>query len=313
MSEQHLIEVKNLCKYFPAGKKRTLKAVDNVSLFIRPGETLGLVGESGCGKTTCGRTILKLYNQTSGQIFFEGKEISHLKGKELLQFKKNAQMIFQDPYSSLDPRMTVREIIREGMLNHDIHKGDRAAQDQFIDRLLLMVGLNREHADRFPHEFSGGQRQRIGIARCLVMDPEFIIADEPISALDVSIRAQVLNLMSKLQQERGLTYLFIAHDLSVMRFICNRIAVIHKGVIVELAETEELFKHPLHPYTRVLLSAVPVPNPHVEQKKKVLVYDPSCHNYSANERPIWTEIAPGHFVRGSERELNAYSEKLAKR
>ena len=216
------------------------------------------------------------------------------------------------PYLKYPERAKVDYIVSEGLTNirHDLSHEEI---EERVAKALLDVGLLPEFASRFPHEFSGGQRQRIGIARCLVMDPEFIIADEPISALDVSIRAQVLNLMSKLQQERGLTYLFIAHDLSVMRFICDRIAVIHKGVIVELAETEELFKYPLHPYTRVLLSAVPVPNPHVEQKKKVLVYDPSCHNYSANERPMWLEIAPGHFVRGSERELTAYREKLAKR
>jgi ATPase components of various ABC-type transport systems, contain duplicated ATPase len=220
MSEQHLIEVKNLCKYFPAGKKRTLKAVDNVSLFIRPGETLGLVGESGCGKTTCGRTILKLYNQTSGQIFFEGKEISHLKGKELLQFKKNAQMIFQDPYSSLDPRMTIAEIIAEGMTVH-MHLSDKEKQER-VSELLATVGLTEDYANRFAHELSGGQRQRIGIARALAVEPKFIVCDEPISALDVSIQAQIVNLLIKLQHDKNLTYLFISHDLSMVRHISDR-------------------------------------------------------------------------------------------
>ena len=310
-----LLDVKNLHTHFISGHgktKVTVKAVNGVSFQVKNGETFGLVGESGCGKTTLGRTIIRLYNPSSGEVTFGGRIISGKKDAELQKFlTSNIAMVFQDPIASLNPRMTVQEIIAEGLKIKGIK--DEATVRNMVGEALYRVGLLPEHATRYPHEFSGGQRQRIGIARCLVMDPEFIIADEPISALDVSIRAQVLNLMSKLQQERGLTYLFIAHDLSVMRFICNRIAVIHKGVIVELAETEELFKHPLHPYTRVLLSAVPVPNPHVEQKKKVLVYDPSCHNYSANERPMWLEIAPGHFVRGSERELNAYREKLAKR
>ena len=310
-----LLDVKNLHTHFISGHgktKVTVKAVNGVSFQVKNGETFGLVGESGCGKTTLGRTIIRLYNPSSGEVTFGGRIISGKKDAELQKFlTSNIAMVFQDPIASLNPRMTVQEIIAEGLKIKGIK--DEATVRNMVGEALYRVGLLPEHATRYPHEFSGGQRQRIGIARCLVMDPEFIIADEPISALDVSIRAQVLNLMSKLQQERGLTYLFIAHDLSVMRFICDRIAVIHKGVIVELAETEELFKHPLHPYTRVLLSAVPVPNPHVEQKKKVLVYDPSCHNYSANERPMWLEIAPGHFVRGSERELTAYREKLEKR
>ena len=320
MSEQkNLVEVQHLQQYFPAGgvgkNKQYVQAVDDVSFAIRKGETLGLVGESGCGKTTTGRTLLRLYEPTDGTIIYDGKVLFDKKKKiavDMLPYRRRMQIVFQDPYASLDPRMTIGDIVGEGIDIHHLCANAKERHDKIIS-LLERVGLNSEHANRYPHEFSGGQRQRIGIARSLIMEPEFIIADEPISALDVSIRAQVLNLMSKLQKEHGLTYLFIAHDLSVMRFICDRIAVIHKGVIVELAETEELFKHPLHPYTRVLLSAVPVPNPHVEQKKKVLVYDPSCHNYSANERPMWLEIAPGHFVRGSERELTAYREKLAKR
>ena len=307
-----LLSVRNMDVTFGKGKN-AFKAVNDVSFDVYRGETFGLVGESGSGKTTIGRAIIRINKLSAGEVIYDGKRISgqidHETDREVI---KNIQMIFQDPMASLNERAKVDYIVSEGLTNirHDLSHEEI---EERLAKALLDVGLLPEFASRFPHEFSGGQRQRIGIARCLVMDPEFIIADEPISALDVSIRAQVLNLMSKLQQERGLTYLFIAHDLSVMRFICNRIAVIHKGVIVELAETEELFKHPLHPYTRVLLSAVPVPNPHVEQKKKVLVYDPSCHNYSANERPVWTEIAPGHFVRGSERELNAYREKLAKR
>ena len=307
-----LLSVRNMDVTFGKGKN-AFKAVNNVSFDVYRGETFGLVGESGSGKTTIGRAIIRINKLSAGEVIYDGKRISgqidHETDREVI---KNIQMIFQDPMASLNERAKVDYIVSEGLTNirHDLSHEEI---EERVAKALLDVGLLPEFASRFPHEFSGGQRQRIGIARCLVMDPEFIIADEPISALDVSIRAQVLNLMSKLQQKRGLTYLFIAHDLSVMRFICNRIAVIHKGVIVELAETEELFKHPLHPYTRVLLSAVPVPNPHVEQKKKVLVYDPSCHNYSANERPMWLEIAPGHFVHGSERELTAYREKLAKR
>ena len=272
-----LLSVRNMDVTFGKGRN-AFKAVNDVSFDVYRGETFGLVGESGSGKTTIGRAIIRINKLSAGEVIYDGKRISgqidHETDREVI---KNIQMIFQDPMASLNERAKVDYIVSEGLTNirHDLSHEEI---EERVAKALLDVGLLPEFASRFPHEFSGGQRQRIGIARCLVMDPEFIIADEPISALDVSIRAQVLNLMSKLQQERGLTYLFIAHDLSVMRFICNRIAVIHRGVIVELAETEELFKHPLHPYTRVLLSAVPVPNPHVEQKKKVLVYDLSCHN-----------------------------------
>ena len=316
MSEK-VLEIKDLHVAYRTDDA-IVRAVNGLSLSIEAGETVGLVGETGAGKTTTALSIMKLLPSKigtvdKGEILLDGENVLELGEKKMRLLRgSKVSMIFQDPMASLNERAKVDYIVSEGLTNirHDLSHEEI---EERVAKALLDVGLLPEFASRFPHEFSGGQRQRIGIARCLVMDPEFIIADEPISALDVSIRAQVLNLMSKLQQERGLTYLFIAHDLSVMRFICNRIAVIHKGVIVELAETEELFKHPLHPYTRVLLSAVPVPNPHVEQKKKVLVYDPSCHNYSANERPMWLEIAPGHFVRGSERELNAYREKLAKR
>ena len=312
MNKEPLLQVRDMEVTFGKGKKKFV-AVKGVTFDIYKGETFGLVGESGSGKTTIGRAIIRINPISAGEVTFKGQRISGKISRQLdKQVTQKIQMIFQDPMASLNERAKVDYIVSEGLINvhPSISKEEREAA---VSKALSDVGLLPEFASRFPHEFSGGQRQRIGIARALIMEPEFIIADEPISALDVSIRAQVLNLMSKLQKEHGLTYLFIAHDLSVMRFICNRIAVIHKGVIVELAETEELFKHPLHPYTRVLLSAVPVPNPHVEQKKKVLVYDPSCHNYSANERPMWLEIAPGHFVRGSERELTAYREKLAKR
>ena len=307
-----LLEVVDLKEYFDinvgAFKTKPLKAVDGVSFFVNKGETLGLVGESGCGKTTVGRTILNLYKPTSGKIIFDGKEIKDK--KSLAEFRRKATMVFQDPYSSLDPRMTVEDIIAEPL---DIHKMCPTKEERRKRVLELMdyVGLNSEHASRYAHEFSGGQRQRIGIARALIMEPEFIIADEPISALDVSIRAQVLNLMSKLQKEHGLTYLFIAHDLSVMRFICDRIAVIHKGVIVELAETEKLFAHPLHPYTRALLSAIPLPDPKSEKHKKLVIYDPSCHHYET-DKPVWTEIEPGHFIMANKEELEKYNKMLGK-
>ena len=306
-----LVSVRNIDVTFGNGRN-AFKAVDNVSFDIYRGETFGLVGESGSGKTTIGRAIIRINKVSAGDILYEGKRISGKIDWECdREVIRNIQMIFQDPMASLNERAKVNYIISEGLMsvNHGMSAAERKEK---VEQALLDVGLLPEFASRFPHEFSGGQRQRIGIARCLVMNPSFIIADEPISALDVSIRAQVLNLLSRLQQERGLTYLFIAHDLSVMRFITNRIAVIYKGVIVELAETEELFRHPLHPYTKVLLSAVPVPNPRVERKKKVLVYDPDCHHYSDGERPVWAEVVPGHFVRGSERELDAYSEERDK-
>lgn len=306
-----LVSVRNIDVTFGNGRN-AFKAVDNVSFDIYRGETFGLVGESGSGKTTIGRAIIRINKVSAGDILYEGKRISGKIDRECdREVIRNIQMIFQDPMASLNERAKVDYIISEGLMsvNHGMSAAERKEK---VEQALLDVGLLPEFASRFPHEFSGGQRQRIGIARCLVMNPSFIIADEPISALDVSIRAQVLNLLSRLQQERGLTYLFIAHDLSVMRFITNRIAVIYKGVIVELAETEELFRHPLHPYTKVLLSAVPVPNPRVERKKKVLVYDPGCHHYSDGERPVWAEVVPGHFVRGSERELDAYSEERDK-
>ena len=261
-----LVKVEHLKKYFNLKKKGTLKAVDDVSFEIYPGETLGLVGESGCGKTTCGRTVLNLYPPTGGKVTFDGKDVSKLRSKEeKLWFKKNAQMIFQDPYASLDPRMTVAEIISEGMDNHHLYEGDQ--RQERIYQLLEQVGLNREHANRFPHEFSGGQRQRIGIARALALDPKFIICDEPISALDVSIQAQVVNLLVKLQKELGLTYLFIAHDLSMVKHISDRVGVMYMGQLVELAPSKELYDHPVHTYTKALMSAIPIPDPTVERSK----------------------------------------------
>ena len=305
-----LVSVRRLKKYFEVGKHQTLKAVDDVTFDIYPGETLGLVGESGCGKSTLGRTLIQLYHATDGQIFFDGRELTGAADTDRKEFTRRAQMIFQDPYASLNPRMKVMDIIAEGLDAHGMTHS-RQEREQRVVSLLETVGLQGEHANRFPHEFSGGQRQRIGIARALIMQPEFIVADEPISALDVSIRAQVLNLLNDLKKSRGLTYLFIAHDLSVVRFISDRIAVIHKGRIVELAEAEELFRHPLHPYTQALLSAVPNPDPEIEKKKKLLVYDPSMHDYSV-DKPVWNEILPDHFIYGNQHELDGYRARLAK-
>ena len=410
-NQEVLLRVENLCQYFGP-----TKAVDGVSFDIKKGEVFGLVGESGCGKTTTGRSIIKIYDITSGNIYFENqricagtgsyklaienakaeakKELKELdedskknpsnaeannrkkaeikaeldktiaenkaqiksavfdhkncdkeyskklvaevnerykkamaeagndsaklaelkkKYKDELRVAKNTrlitkiQMIFQDPIASLNPRMTVREIIAEGLVINGIR--DKEYIDEKVYEILEMVGLVREHAGRYPHEFSGGQRQRIGIARSVIMRPDLLIADEPISALDVSIRAQVLNLLNQLKASRGLTYLFIAHDLSVVRFISDRIAVIYKGRIVELAEAEELFHHPLHPYTKALLSAVPIPDPEIEKKKKLLIYDPTLHDYTIS-KPQWVEITEGHFVYGNEPELEKYRAEI---
>ena len=310
----NILEVSHLKKYFPikggffGGATGSVKAVDDVSFNIKRGTTMGLVGESGCGKTTCGRTCIGLYSRTDGEVLFKGKDPQKLTGKEKQNYKKSVQMVFQDPYGSLDPRMTVAEIIGEGIDIHHLAKNKKERNER-IYHYLELVGLNREHANRFVHEFSGGQRQRIGIARALAVEPEFLVLDEPISALDVSIRAQVLNLLNQLKASRGLTYLFIAHDLSVVRFISDRIAVIYKGRIVELAEAEELFHHPLHPYTKALLSAVPIPDPEIEKKKKLLIYDPTLHDYTIS-KPQWVEITEGHFVYGNEPELEKYRAEI---
>ena len=312
MSEHKtLVEVQHLQQYFPAGgvgkNRKYVQAVDDVSFAIRKGETLGLVGESGCGKTTTGRTLLRLYEPTGGKIYYDGNLLFDKDNKiavDMLPYRRRMQIVFQDPYASLDPRMTIGDIVGEGIDIHHLAENEKDRHDKII-ALLERVGLNSEHANRYCHEFSGGQRQRVGIARALAVNPEFIVCDEPVSALDVSIQAQVVNMFEDLQQEMGLTYLFIAHDLSVVRFISDRIAVISKGRIVELAEAEELFLHPLHPYTKALLSAVPIPDPGLEKKKKLLVYDPSCHDYSV-DKPVWEEIANGHFVYGNQKELEGY-------
>ena len=290
MSKRKLVEVKGLKCYFGSSSKQVVKAVDDISFEIFEGETFGLVGESGSGKSTTGRSILRLNDATDGQILFDGKEIP-TKTKELKDFRKQAQMIFQDPYASLNGRMKVRDIIAEGMDIHGIVK-TRAERDAKVNELLKMVGLNPEHANRYPHEFSGGQRQRIGIARALAVNPRFIVCDEPISALDVSIQAQIVNLLKQLQKEQQLTYLFIAHDLSMVKYISDRIAVMYQGKIVELGTADAVYHQPFHPYTKSLLSAIPLPDPQYERNRKRVIYEPIVQN----EPEEMFEITPGHFV-----------------
>ena len=311
MSRKILLEVKNLKQYFPLGRKSVVKAVDDVSFHIYEGETFGLVGESGSGKSTTGRTIIRLYDPTDGKVVFDDKIISNKKlpKDDKVHVNKNMQMIFQDPMACLNPRMTVMDIIAEGLDIHGLCK-TKEERTQKVYELLKTVGLNEQHASRYPHEFSGGQRQRIGIARALAVEPKFIIADEPISALDVSIQAQVVNLLRKLQKENGLTYLFIAHDLSMVKYISDRIGVMHKGKLVELASSDDLYENPLHPYTKSLLSAIPLPDPDYEKTRKRIKYDPSIHNYSS-ESPEWVEIRPGHFIYGSKSELTNYEKELS--
>ena len=308
-----LLQVSHLCKYFSASGG-TVKAVDDVSFTIYRGETLGMVGESGCGKTTCGRTAMGLYDKTSGEVLFDGIDVHTLRGAKKREFSRRAQIIFQDPYASLDPRMTVADIIAEGL---DIHglcrsKAERAAR---VYELLEMVGLNREHANRFAHEFSGGQRQRIGIARAFAVNPEFIMCDEPISALDVSIQAQIVNLLVQLQRKMGLTYLFIAHDLAMVKHISDRIAVMYLGTLVELTASETLYDKPMHPYTQALLSAIPIPDPDIEESRERIklegdipspVDPPAGCRFAGRcrmacdrcrqEAPALREIEDGHFV-----------------
>ena len=306
--QEPLLQVRDMHVTF-GERRHAFEAVRGVSFDIHRGENFGLVGESGSGKTTIGRAIIRIYEISRGEVLFKGQRINGRISRELDQeITRKIQMIFQDPMSSLNERAKVDYIVSEGLYN--VQKGlSKAERQAKVEAALSEVGLLPEFASRFPHEFSGGQRQRIGIARALIMEPEFIIADEPISALDVSIRAQVLNLMNDLQKKRGLTYLFISHDLSVMRFICDRIAVIHLGLLVELAETEELFRHPLHPYTRALLSAVPEPSPEVDRDASLIVYDSSVHDYSV-DKPVWAEIRPGHFVLANQQELAAYEDEL---
>lgn len=305
---EKLLEIKNLSVSFKA-RGGKFKAVDNVSFDIYKGETLSLVGESGSGKTTIGRAIMRIYDKVEGDISFAGEKITgKLSKQKMKELHMKMQMFFQDPMASLNERAKVDYIISEGLHNYHLYDNEKNRQDK-VSSIMREVGLSPDFATRFPHEFSGGQRQRIGIARSLVMEPEFIVADEPISALDVSIRAQIINLLNRLRQERDLTYLFIAHDLSVVRFISDRIAVITKGKIVEIADCDELFAHPLHPYTKALLSAIPYPDPDVAGKNELLTYDPSMHDYSV-DGPVWEEIVPGHYILGNQKELDGYRREL---
>ena len=301
-----LVELKNVSLTFNKGKSNEVKAIDDVSFDIYEGEIFGLVGESGSGKTTIGRSILKLYDIDSGTVTFAGNEISSLKGKDLHDFRKTAQMIFQDPQASLNGRMKIRDIIAEGI---DIHKLAKTKEEREakVKELIDLVGLNEDHLSRYPHEFSGGQRQRIGIARALAVNPHFIVADEPISALDVSIQAQVVNLMQKLQHEQGLTYLFIAHDLSMVKYISDRIGVMHWGKLLEVGPADEIYHNPIHPYTKSLLSAIPKPDPKRERKRQHLIYDSSIENDGKNRQMY--EIRPGHFVYATEAEAKNYKEE----
>ncbi|OFI47969.1 peptide ABC transporter substrate-binding protein [Floricoccus penangensis] len=285
------------------GKSNKVKAIDNISFQIHKGEVFGLVGESGSGKTTVGRTLLKLYEPTSGEIIFDGEDVTALKKKELFQFRKNAQMIFQDPQASLNGRMKIKDIIAEGIDVHNLASSSEE-RDKMVDNLLNQVGLNKDHSSRYPHEFSGGQSQRIGIARALAVDPEFIIADEPISALDVSIQAQVVNLMQELQRDKELTYLFIAHDLSMVKYISDRIAVMHWGKILELGPAEEIYNNPIHDYTKSLISAIPTPDPEIERSRKIEVYDPTAE-LDGQEREM-REVRSGHYVLCTESEFLDY-------
>ena len=299
-----VLSIQNLDVVFKQ-RKHVFKAVDNVSFDIYKGETFSLVGESGSGKTTIGRAIVRINPCSAGAIYYKGKKISgKISRKDDREVVRKIQMIFQDPAASLNERATIDYIVSEGLYNFHLYK-DEKDRIQKVENVIREVGLLPEHLTRYPHEFSGGQRQRVGLARSIVMEPEFIIADEPISALDVSIRAQVLNLLKKFRKERGLSYLFIAHDLSIVRFISDRIAVIHKGKIVEIAETNELFEYPLHPYTKSLMSAIPVPDPIIEKSKKLYVYDPSMHDYSI-DKPSMVDLGNGHFIYGNAAEIEQY-------
>jgi oligopeptide/dipeptide ABC transporter ATP-binding protein len=313
MAENHILEIKNLKKHFMLNGGRVLKAVDDISFTIERGETFGLVGESGCGKSTTGRTIINLYGATSGEVLFNGSNIHKLNGKDKKQFNRNMQMVFQDPYASLNPRMTIGKIIAEGIDIHGLYTGKKRAER--VSQLLQDVGLNEEHAGRYPHEFSGGQRQRVGIARALAIEPQFIIADEPISALDVSVQAQVVNLFKKLQKERDLTYLFIAHDLAMVKHISDRIGVMYLGKLVEVTTSKKLNAKPLHPYTQSLLSAIPIPDPDIQKKRERVILQgevpsplnppsgcpfrtrcPKAMKECAESMPPFKEVEPGHFT-----------------
>lgn len=316
MENKKLVEVQHLKQYFPVSgdkffEKKVVKAVDDVSFYVNKGETLGLVGESGCGKTTTGRTLLRLHEPTGGKIFYDGKDITHVK---MLPYRRKMQIVFQDPYASLDPRMTVGDIVGEAIDIHKLAANNKERRDRIVE-LLSLVGLNTEHANRYPHEFSGGQRQRVGIARALAVNPEFIVCDEPISALDVSIQAQVVNMFEELQEKMGLTYLFIAHNLSVVKHISNRIGVMYLGKLVELADSYELTFHSVHPYTRSLISAIPVADPQTSRNAQRIVLEgdvpspvnppsgcrfrtrcPYADALCAEQEPEFKEVSSGHYA-----------------
>ena len=311
-NNQKLVSLDGICKYFNVGRGKTLKAVDGITLDIYKGETLGIVGESGCGKSTLGRVVMGIYHPTKGSLTYDGKEVNLKRTKDRFNYSKVAQIIFQDPYASLNPRMTVGEIISEGMEIHNMY--DKEKRQERVYELLETVGLNREHANRFPHEFSGGQRQRIGIARALAIEPEFIVCDEPISALDVSIQSQVINLLKELQEKLGLTYMFIAHDLNIVKYISDRIAVMYLGNLLELADSSELYEHTMHPYSQALLESVPIPDPDKEAQKKARVLSgdvpspinpkPGCKfagrcplacDKCRTETPLLREVRPNHW------------------
>ncbi|EON3109135.1 ABC transporter ATP-binding protein [Enterococcus hirae] len=302
-----LLEVNGLKQYFNIGKKNEVHAVNDISFHIYEGETFGLVGESGSGKSTTGRTVIRLNEPTDGEIFFDGKDVTKLKGKqEMAKFRREVQMIFQDPYASLNPRMKVRDIIAEGIDVNGLVKSPEERSEK-VDELLRTVGLNPSHGTRYPHEFSGGQRQRIGIARALAVNPRFIICDEPISALDVSIQAQVVNLLQDLQKQQQLTYLFIAHDLSMIKHISDRIGVMHNGRLLEMGTSDEIYHHGVHPYTESLLSAIPLPDPDHERQRKRIKYQPEPED---GQKRTLREIAPEHFVYATEQEVAYYAKKL---
>lgn len=308
--EKVLLEVKNLKQYFNVGRKDEVKAVNDISFQIYEGETFGLVGESGSGKSTTGRTVIRLNNPTGGEVLFDGQDVMKIKGKKpLADFRREVQMVFQDPYASLNPRMKVRDIIAEGIDINGLAKNEKERNDR-VDELLRTVGLNPSHGTRYPHEFSGGQRQRIGIARALAVDPKFIICDEPISALDVSIQAQVVNLLQDLQEEHKLTYLFIAHDLSMVKHISDRIGVMHNGKLLEVGTSDEIYHYGVHPYTESLLSAIPLPDPDHERQRKRIKYVSEPND---NQERAMEEIAPGHFVYATKKEAKIYQEKLAQK
>lgn len=307
-SKEVLLSLKDVSVEFKMGRKK-FKAVEDVNFDVYRGETFSLVGESGSGKTTIGRAIMRIHQTSKGDIFFNGEKINgKMSDKKIKELRQNVQMIFQDPMSSINERAKVDYIVSEGLYNFKLYNDEKERKEK-VEKALISVGLIPEFVARFPHEFSGGQRQRIGIARAIIMEPKFIIADEPISALDVSIRAQIINLLNKLKKEHDLTYLFIAHDLSVVRFISDRIAVIYKGRIVELAESEELYNNPLHPYTKSLLSAIPLPDPEKEKQKVLYEYNSTIHNYEGNP-PKWFEIKKGHFIWANNEEINNYNKNL---